>query len=71
MKDMIQIQNFVTQSIDRLNAQMRQLVNTYKNKKTLHYQSLTNPHISNPIDLAQDSYCFGNQDTISLYPFET
>jgi len=39
---------------------MSQLVNTYKNVKTLPYQYLTNPAISNPIALAQESYYFGN-----------
>ena len=67
---MIQTQNFVTQSIDRLNAQMSQLVNIYRNEKTLSYQYLTNPDIPNPIDLIQESWCFGNQDLISSNPFE-
>ena len=33
---------------------------TYRNEKTLPYQSLTNPDISNPIDMAQESWCFEN-----------
>ena len=60
MKDMIQIQNFVTQSIKRLEAQMSKLVNTDRNEKTLSYQYLTNHNISNPIDLAQESCGFEN-----------
>ena len=31
---------------------------------------MTNPDISNPINLTQKSYCFGNHDSISTYPFE-
>jgi len=74
MEDMIQTQNFVIQSINRLEAQMSQLVNTIndKNEKTLPYQSLTILDISNPIDLAQESWCFGsfNQNSISSQPLE-
>jgi len=52
MEDIIQIQNFVTQSIDRLEAQMSQLINTYRKEETLPYQYLTNPNISSLINLA-------------------
>ena len=38
VENMIQTQNFVTKSIDRLNAQMSQLVNTYRDEKTLPYK---------------------------------
>jgi len=31
---------------------------------------LTNPDISNSINLDQESCCFGNQDSISAHPFE-
>jgi len=57
---------FVTQSIDRLEAKISQLVNIYRNEEPLPYQYLTNVDISNPIDLAQES-CFENQDSISLH----
>ena len=67
---MIQTQNFIIQSIVRLEAQMSELVKAYRSEKTLPYQSLTNPDMSNPIALAQKSWCFGNQDSISSYPFE-
>ena len=36
------------------------MANTYRNKETLPYQSLTNPDISNPIDLAQELWCSEN-----------
>ena len=62
---MIQTQNYVTQSIGRLEAQMSQLVNTYRNEKTLPYQYLTNSDISNSIDLAQESCHSENQESIS------
>ena len=52
MEDIIQPQNFVTQSIDRLEAEISQLVNFYKNENIFPYQYLTNPDISIPIDLA-------------------
>ena len=45
---MIQTQNFVTQSIVRLEAQISELIK-YMNEKTFPYQPLTNPDISNPI----------------------
>jgi len=49
------------------------LVNIYKNEETLSYQPLTNPDISNFIDLTQNSYCFENKDShtpILEYPLE-
>ena len=70
MEDMNQTQHFITQSIDRLEAQMSQLVNTCRNKKTLLYHYLINPDISNSVDLAQESCCFENQDSILLYYLE-
>ena len=39
-------------------------------KKTLSYQYLTDPDIFNPIDLAQESCCFGNQDFVSSHNLE-
>ena len=70
MEDVIQTQNVVTQFISWLDATMSELVNACMKEKTLSYQSLTNPKISNPIDLAQESWWFGNQDSISAHPFE-
>jgi len=61
MEYMIQFQNNFTQSIDRLEVQMSQLINTYRKEKTLPYQYLTNPDITNPIDLAQESWYFENK----------
>jgi len=49
---LIQIQNTFNQDFNRLKAQISQVANTYRNEKTLPYQSLTNPDISNPIDQA-------------------
>ena len=47
----LQFQKSSSQSIDRLKTQLSQLVNIYKNEETLSYQPLTNPDISNSIDL--------------------
>jgi len=52
MKTLIQVQNTFNQDINRLEVQMSQLINTYRNDKTLSYQYLANPDIFNPIDLA-------------------
>ena len=60
MEYMIQSQNDFTQFIDKLEARMSKLVNTHRNEKTLPYQYSTNPDISNPINLAQESCYFGN-----------
>ena len=49
---------------------MSELVNAYRNEKTLSYQPLTNLDSSNPINSTQESWCFGNQDSISSHPFE-
>ena len=46
------------------------MVNIHRSKETHSYQPLTNPDISNSIDLDQDSCCFGNQDSISAHQFE-
>jgi len=70
MEALIQIQNIFNQDIITLEAQISQVSNTYKNEETLSYQSLTNPDISNPIDLVKESWCFGNQDSISSQRFE-
>ena len=59
-----QFQKSSTQSIDRLEAQLRQLVNIYRNEETRFYQPLTNSDISNSINLDQESCCFENQDSI-------
>ena len=82
MEDMIQTQKVVTQSISRLDAIMSELVNDYRNEKTLSYQPLFNPDISNSIDLTQKSWCFENHfnltkikilenhiDILASYPF--
>ena len=53
--------------MNRLETQLSQLVNIYKNEETLSYQPLTNPYISISIDLIHDSCCFENQD--SYTPF--
>ena len=63
----LQFQNSSSQSIDRLETQLSQLVNIYKNEKTLSYQPLTNPNISSSINLIHDSCCFENQDSYTHY----
>ena len=65
-----QFQKTFTQSIDRLEAQLSQLVNIHRNEETHSYQPLTNPDISNSINLDQESCYFGNQDSISAHIFE-
>ena len=68
IKDMIQSQNSVTQSISRLDSIMSELIN--ESGKRLSCQPLTNPYIPNPIDWTQKSCYFGNQDSISAHPCE-
>jgi len=46
------------------------LANIYRTEEPLPYQYLTNPDISNPIDLAQELCCFENQDSISSHNLE-
>ena len=46
-----QFQKSSTKSIDRLEAQLSQLVNIHRNGKTHSYQLLTKPHISNSISI--------------------
>ena len=46
-----QFQKSFTQSIDRLETQLSQLVNIHRNEETYSYQPLTNPDIFNFIDL--------------------
>jgi len=55
-----QFQKSFTRSIDRLETQLSQLVNIHRNEETHSYQPLTNPDISNSINLDQDSCCFEN-----------
>jgi len=47
---------------------LSQLINIYRNEKTLSYQPLTNLNISNSIDLTQDSCYSRNQDSILAHP---
>ena len=61
-----QLKKSSSQSIDRLETQLSQLIKIHRNDETLSYQLLTNLDIFNSIDLTQDSYCFENQD-----PFTT
>jgi len=48
IEDMIQIQNFVTRFISRLDSIMSKLIN--ENEENLSCQPLTNPYIRNSID---------------------
>ena len=66
----LQFQKSSTQSINRLEIQLSQLVSIYRNEETLSYQILTNSDFSNSIDVTQDSCYFENQDSISAHPFE-
>ena len=68
MEDVIPNPNSVTQPISRLNSLMSELIN--ESEESLSCQPLTNPYISNSIDWSQESYFFGNQDSISSHPFE-
>ena len=56
----LQFQKSSSQSIDRLESQLSKLVNICKNEETLSSPPLTNPNISNSINLTHDSCCFGN-----------
>ena len=58
MEDMIQIQNSVTRPISRLDSIMSELIN--ESEKSHFCQPLTNPYISNSIDMPQELCCFGN-----------
>ena len=62
----LQFQKSSSQSIDRLETQLSQLVNIYRNEETLCYQPLTNPNSSTSINLTHDSCCFGKQDFYTL-----
>ena len=60
-------ENFVSQSISRLESKQSQLANSYRNEETLSYQSLANSDIFNSINMTQELFHFGNQDSISSY----
>ena len=64
----LQFQKSSSQSIDRFEIQLSQLVNIYRNEKTLSYQPLTNSDISNSINLTHESCYFGNQDSYTIFP---
>jgi len=66
----LQFQKSAAQSINRMETQLSQLVRIYRNEETQSYQPLTNSAIPNSIDLTQDSYHFGNQDSILVHPSE-
>ena len=66
----LKFQKSSAESINRLEAQLSQLVSIYRNEETLSYQPLTNSAIPNSIDLTQDSCHFENQDSISAHPSE-
>jgi len=50
MEGVIQIQNTFNYDVLRLEVQISQVTNIYRNEETLPYQSLTNPNIPNHID---------------------
>ena len=63
----LQFQKSSSQSIDRMESQLSQLVKIYRNEETRTYQPLTDSDICNSIDLTQNSCYFRNQD--SYTPF--
>ena len=64
-------ENFASQSVNRFELKQSQLSNSYRNEKTLSYQSLlANSDIFNSINMTQESCHFGNQDSISSYQSE-
>ena len=66
IKDLIQVRNNVTQSINRLETKVSHLVNTMNdmNEKTLLNTLLIIPGFPNHIDRNQELWCLGdfNQD---------
>ena len=66
----LKFQKSSTESINKLETQLSQLVSIYKNEETLSFQPLTNSAIPNSIDLTQDSCHFENQDSILAHPSE-
>ena len=68
MKDMIKTQNSVTRPSSKLDSIMSNLI--IESEKSLSFQPLTNPYISNSIDWSQESCYFGNWDSISECTFE-
>jgi len=58
--------------IQSIHAQESQLANTiaYRYEESQPYQSLTDFDIPYPIDVTQESYCFGTQGSISSLPIE-
>ena len=66
LQDMMQNhENFVFQSINRLESQQSQLVNSYRIEETLSL--LANFDAFNSIDMTQESCHFENQASISSY----
>ena len=70
MKNLIQSKNNFLQSINRLEAQMRRLINIVKdrNEKTLPNTFLTIPNCPSHIDRNQESWCLRDYDQDSISP---
>jgi len=70
MKNLIQSKNNFLQSVNRLEAQMRRLINIVKdrNEKTLPNTSLTIPNFPSHIDRNQESWCLRDYDQDSILP---
>jgi len=64
-ESLLQYQKTRAESFNKVDEQLSQLVNIYRNEETLSYQPLTNSTMPHSIDMTQDSYHFGNQDSIS------
>jgi len=69
-ESLLQIQKVHTESFNSVQKQLSQLADLFRNEETLSYQPLTNPAMQHSIDMTQDSYHFGNQDSISAQPSE-
>ena len=71
MENLIQAKNYVTQSINKLEAQMNRLIKD-RDKKTLPNTFLTIPKCPSHIDRNEESWCLEDfdQDSISSHQFE-
>jgi len=74
MKNMIQSENYFSQSLNKLETQMSHLINImkYRNEETLPNTCLTILNCPSHIDENQESWCLGdfNQESISSHKLE-
>ena len=69
-ESLLQYQKTRAESFNKVDEQLSQLVNIYRNEETLSYQPLTNSIMPHSIDMTQDSCHFGNPDSISAHSSE-